>query len=768
MAWCLIKSEADKFKKALKSGEIDPQKLSVMTSSERHSFLAKFVGEENATNVNGLFESKLLLKNQKAGMISWAKNVAGISPKVQRDIISKIERLEKVLDPASEEAFLEDLAATRLGLDVSYEEAKQISDFSKKVVEAKKNYGVDAVAKMSQKDGLAMMKDPAKNKVRLEYGDAVIALDNYVTDLKMKAGRVTLAEFKSNPIGTTLKGVKTTIDLSKSMKASYDDSAILNQGFPILANYQTAPIWAKNALGTFVNMVRTFKGKPVWDKVRADVVSRPNYLNGLYKKNDLAVNVIEEAFPTSIPEKMVTVGEKNKLTKIAATPIRLFGKGYKATEVAFNAFQMRNRVDVFDLFASIAEKQGRNLSPAAGEIEGLGKLVNALTSRGRMGPLEPVANIVNAPFFSLRKQAAAVESLFFYQVGKQSGFTRKMGAIAAIQQIALIVGILGVAKLLKKDSVETDTTSSDFGKIRIGSTRFDVTQGRAAYLVLASRIIQSKMKSSTSGKETELNTGKYSAINSTDLIGDFTQNKFSPFLNELIYIMNRQDREGNKPTVVGVLADLYVPLGIGDIPTLLNNPDAANFIAASIANAFGVQSNTYPNTNIKSGMIPKKTVVSNDSFINAVLVYSEALKTDPETAFNRIFTGQKIMQVSGGGIVVVDRQDVSDSQEFKKKWVLEHGGNTASIREVKLDHIIPNKLGGSEKPEDWAVVSTDVWSGNTKVENTLIQAVKDKKISLKEAQKLIVDFKRVTTDSKGYKTENPDKKMGEEIIKKYK
>ena len=64
MAYCLIPSLAEKFKLAMKSGEIHPDKLSIMSSKERQALFKKFVGED-APNVNALFESKLLLKNQK-------------------------------------------------------------------------------------------------------------------------------------------------------------------------------------------------------------------------------------------------------------------------------------------------------------------------------------------------------------------------------------------------------------------------------------------------------------------------------------------------------------------------------------------------------------------------------------------------------------------------------------------------------------------------------------------------------------------------------
>jgi hypothetical protein len=65
-SFCLIKEKADEFKKALVSGKIDIEKMIDATSSERREIFEKFFGEKDiAKEVNALFESKLLLKNQK-------------------------------------------------------------------------------------------------------------------------------------------------------------------------------------------------------------------------------------------------------------------------------------------------------------------------------------------------------------------------------------------------------------------------------------------------------------------------------------------------------------------------------------------------------------------------------------------------------------------------------------------------------------------------------------------------------------------------------
>jgi hypothetical protein len=59
---------------ALKNNEIDPAKLADMTSAERRDFFTKIVGEDDAKDVNALFESKLLLKNQQTGLLELVRN----------------------------------------------------------------------------------------------------------------------------------------------------------------------------------------------------------------------------------------------------------------------------------------------------------------------------------------------------------------------------------------------------------------------------------------------------------------------------------------------------------------------------------------------------------------------------------------------------------------------------------------------------------------------------------------------------------------------
>ena len=247
--FCLLPQVADKFKKDIIEGKINPEKLALMTSAERRAFFAKELGEASAEPVNALFESKLLLKNQQAGMISWAKKLTGITKQTQRDIISRIQRLDEVLNPVEAEAFLDDLVAQRLGTRVSFEEAQKLSELAKRITETK---GVGD---------------------RMDYGRASVDLRNYYNDIKLKNNKFSVKDFAKNPLVNTGKALSDIAGNAKAINSSLDNSAIFRQGWKTL--WSNPIIWAKNAVQTFKSIVDTFSGKEVLDAIDADIISRP-------------------------------------------------------------------------------------------------------------------------------------------------------------------------------------------------------------------------------------------------------------------------------------------------------------------------------------------------------------------------------------------------------------------------------------------------------------------------------------------------------------
>lgn len=574
MSFCLPQDLANKFKEALTSGKVDPAKLSKMTSAQRNAFFSDLIGKENATDVNALFESKLLLKNIQGGMINWAKKVAGLNEITKRDLVSKIERLDKVLEASDEQVFLNDLASQKLGTEVSFEEAQHITELSKAVQE--KRDAVDSTSLAGSED-------------RLDYGAARVALTNYVGELKLANESPSVAkfkeEFKQNPLKTVKDAVVNTAGVAKAVNASIDNSFWGRQGFKAI--FTNPREWASNFAKSFKDIAGQLKVSPenndIINGIKADAYSRPNALNGNYERMKLDIGIKgEEAYPSTLPEKIPGLG-----------------RVFKASEVAYTGGALRLRVDIADRIIKIAEDNGVDLTDVK-EAQSIGKLVNSLTGRGDLGKAQVFAKEINTTLFSPKSLKASFDFLTAHQLQKDvTPFVRKQAAINLIKVASGVAVILSIAKALDPDSVETDPRSSDFGKIKVGDTRFDLTGGMASMITLGARTIpglwgKASTKSSTTGKITPLNSGEFGAKTIGDVFWDFGQNKLSPAAGALNDVFFRgKDFKGNKPTVASEAKNLAYPLPIKNIEELSQDPNAANIWVASIMDSLGIVTNTY-------------------------------------------------------------------------------------------------------------------------------------------------------------------------------
>jgi len=658
--WCLIKDQAMKFKRALKTGEIDPAKLANMSSGERRAYLENFVGKENGQQVNALFESKLLLKNQKAGMISWAKRVGGMTKESRRDLITKIERLDKVLDPKTEKEFLQDLASQRLGVDVTQAEAKNIFDLSKKMEQLASKRNPDTLEFPSTKE-------------RLDYGAAKIALMDYVNDLKLNAAKLSLLE-RGKPINY-LKNASDIAGLAKSAKASLDNSAIFRQGWKTL--WTNPLIWMKNAAKTFGDFAATIKdGDKVMKGIMADLVSRPNYER--MQKGKLAIGNIEEAFPTSLPERLP-----------------FLGRVFKGSQTAYEGFIYRQRADIFDSYIGIMKKSGLDINDPK-QLTAISKVINSLTGRGNLGAAEPVANLANNFFFSPRFLKSHLDVLTVQSLDKDiTPFARKQAATNLVKIILGTAAVLGIAKAVNPDAVETDPRSSDFGKIKVGNTRFDMSGGMASVLTLVSRVLTSQSKSSTTGKVTDLNSGDFGSQTVKDVVYNFFENKLSPAAAVVRDLMKGENFDGEKPTITGIAKDLFLPLPVTNFKELKEDPNAAPVLLAMMADALGIGTNTYGksktdwNKSESKELTQFKEKVGEEEFKKA----NEKFNTEFDKWAQKVYRSPEYQNLSDDGkqSVIDSAKEEIKSQIFKEyRYRYRKARTTTEQREEKK--VIKNLL----------------------------------------------------------------------------
>lgn len=526
MAWCLIKSEEQSFRKALIDKKVDPFKLASLTSEQRRAEFEKYVSSESAQNINTLYESKLLLKNQVTGFKNWVKRSLGMKPQIKRDLMAKINRLSEigVLNPTELENFKEDLIRSRLNINISFEEAKTINELSVKRTESKKTWQEDVNNNPSwSEDSHKTRKEWMDNKNRLEYGINQVAIENYVNDLKLESKKIS---FIKHPIKATAKAIGEIPSIFKSLMASLDNSFWGRQGIKnLFGSLEQKRIWGRGFVQSFKNIGAELINKKVdgftpMDLIKADIYSRPNAINGKYKAGNYKLNVLsEEAFPTSLPERVPFLG-------------RLF----KASETAYNAGALRMRADLADLFISKAEKAGINtLNPD--QARGMGHLVGSMTGRGSLGKGESIANELNVLLFSARFMKSNLDTLTAHQFDpKATKFTKGEARKNLLSITAHVAAIMMIAKFLDPDSVDEDPRSTNFGKIKIFGKWTDITGGMRSLIIPAAKLIPTKRdgvwgswsKSST-GNWTNLSAGKFGQRDGVDVLMDAVLlNKLSP------------------------------------------------------------------------------------------------------------------------------------------------------------------------------------------------------------------------------------------------
>lgn len=558
MTFCLPKFYTDKFIKALKEGIVDPVKLSDMTSTQRNAFFEGLIGKENASSVNALFESKLLLKNKQAGYISWAKKTAGLKEATRRDIISRIQKMDKVLDATSEATFLKDLASQKLGTEVTFEEAKTIVEMSKKTEELKSKIQPD---------------EPRQSKNRLDYGLQFALFKRYIGELKLKNKKIALRDYL-HP-GTLFYEISGSL---KSILSSMDNSFFGRQGLKVLLDPTTSHIWTRNFVKSWKDIGKELKGQDAMLVIEADVYSRPNAINGKYKSTDVAIGIgSEEAFPGSLPSN-----------------VPLLGRLFKASESAYNGGALRMRADLADRLIKMAEENGVDILRDKVEAQSLGDFVNSSTGRGRfrghLAFLEQGSKVMNVTLFSAKFLKSNIDFLLAplktsgkLLTGRKITFGEKQAAYQTLRIIGTITTVMAIANILAPGSVEFDPRSSHFGKIKIGNRWYDITFGSAALVTLAARggLLIPTMHNgewgywtkNNSGKFTKLSSGKFGSLTPVDYIEQFGENKLAPLLSTILTIMKQETYQGEKPTLLNITKNLIQPLSVQTFQSVLDDPN---------------------------------------------------------------------------------------------------------------------------------------------------------------------------------------------------
>jgi len=612
--FCLPEEITNKLKKAIKSGEIDIEKLSSASSEYRVNFFKQFMNERNAKEVVALFESKLLLKNQKRGLVTWAKQILGMKPAVERDIISRIMRMDKILNPENEKSFLRELASKKLGADITIEEARKITELSNKI---------------------KSLENFTDNAGRIKYGRAKLDLIDYVNSLNPKRANV----------------VENVLGLPRAAMSLFDLSAPLNQGWGVISRKE----WWDN----LAPMIKAFSRESAFRDIQADIITRPNYKlakrAGL-RLSDLSENLFEreEIFMTTLLDKI---------------------PGMAASQRAYIGFLNKLRMDSFDDLIKKAKLAGEDVSLGSKAAEDIATIVNAFT--GGYGRTDP---LLNALLFSPRRVRSAVKILnpWTYINPKTSKTARKAAIRNLLGSLAMTGSVIALAGLHGAVETEEDPRSSDFGKIKVGDTRLDISGGIAGYVILLSRILSGEIKSSNTGAIKKLGNN-YGSTSGFDLTAElkvtlnFIRNKLSPLASLIIDVLTGENAIGEKKTPTQSVIDRFKPMFLKDAyEVLTEDPEAKILIPFAL---FGGGLSTYSisedwTTKDTKEMAQFKQKVGEKEFKAANEKYNQIIRKEIEALkktdkYKKMTPDEQLKEITK--IKDEAKKDIFKEYNFKKK-----------------------------------------------------------------------------------------------------
>ena len=362
------------------------------------------------------------------------------------------------------------------------------------------------------------------------------------------------------------------LNVPRTMMSTLDMSIPLRQGLVL------APHSPKRFMQAFGNMFKYAFSEDAYETLLKDIQSRPTY--SLMRDNGLSLTGVgelaprEESFASNLAEKLP-----------------FFGGLVKASNRAASGFLNKLRVDVFDDLVKSANAAGvTKENPTV--VKNIAGFINNATGRGGLSPsFEKASEILNATFFSPRLMASRFNLLNPFYYTRLDPFTRKE-ALKAMG--GLVSGGMSVLALADAAGAEVglDPRSADFGKIKIGNTRYDIWGGFQQYAVLLSRLATQEMVSSTTGKEFQLGEG-YKATTGADIVQRFFESKTSPLGSLAIGALRGKTALGEDFEMAPEIVDRFIPMMLQDFRDLSRDRDFPLAVGMTMPGFFGVGSQTY-------------------------------------------------------------------------------------------------------------------------------------------------------------------------------
>ncbi len=310
------------------------------------------------------------------------------------------------------------------------------------------------------------------------------------------------------------------INLPRAMLASFDLSAAGRQGIIFSVSH---PIASTKAFGRSVRAAASLQYSDDIERITRNT-----------KFGKLADKFGVHSSPTGFAAKLSSKEELYTSRLAEKIP------GIAQSERAFTTFLNQQRREVFAVQAKKWIKRGITPENDPKTYQQFAKFVNHATGRGSFENLQPGAlTALNATFFSPRFQVSRVQVVGDLINPKTTLLARKAIARDLAEFYATGMGIIAMAEMGGAE-VEKDPRSSDFGKIKVGNTRYNYWGAFQPMATLFGRAVTGEIKQTATGK-----IKKKDLINLDphfgNTIGMFLRTKLAPVPGRAIDVLFGED-----------------------------------------------------------------------------------------------------------------------------------------------------------------------------------------------------------------------------------
>jgi hypothetical protein len=390
-----------------------------------------------------------------------------------------------------------------------------------------------------------------------------------------------------------------SFNLPRTIMASFDYSAPLRQGVvasfahPILAfsPFKRMGVSGNMERGAFWEMF-----KQGWDEKKYD-----GWLDDVYHSEFYPVMKEAGLYIADQNNRILNAKEERYMSNIAER-LPVIGRFVKGSERAYTAYLNKMRVDVFMQAADAFMKEGMTPDNHPEMYKAWADFVNASTGRGSLGKFEESAQILNSAFFSPRLIASRVSLLV--DAATFGGYKdiplkirvmkmRDLLSFSALAFSTLMLAKLASQAIYGKDevSVESNILSSDFGRVKVGETRFDVMGGFQPYVVFVDRFARAKMKT-IGGDIKSLKGDKFPFKTRADLTLRFFRGKLAPIPGTIWSLSEGKDIAGSKFNIEDALMG-FAPMIWQDVQDAYKDGGLKRAIGVGATSMWGIGASTY-------------------------------------------------------------------------------------------------------------------------------------------------------------------------------